>query len=56
LNDKRVGKITREDANSVLISLFPACEKFLEDQEDFSPEEYALYNLSINLEFASKTL
>lgn len=45
-NDKRVAESTKEKYTSLLTKLFPSFESF-EDQEDFSPDEYALYNISI---------
>ena len=47
INDKKVANLSREKFKEILLSLFPKCEDTLEDQKDFSPEEYALYNLSV---------
>lgn len=47
INNKKIAQSSRNKFKEALATLFPGCEKFLEDQKNFSPEEYALYNLSI---------
>lgn len=47
LINNRALALDRSTAKEILITLFPLCEHDLEDHDELSPEEYALYNLSI---------
>jgi len=46
INDKILSELSKEKYRAMLEALFPLYNAY-EDQADFSPDEYALYNLSI---------
>lgn len=46
-NNKKIDQLSRDRFKEILFSVFPECKGCLEDHEDFSPGEFALYNLSI---------
>lgn len=47
INNKKIAQKDKRDFKDKLLELFPKYKDHLEDQEDFAPQEYALYNLSI---------
>lgn len=55
MNDKQIAPRTKEFYRERLRNLFPTFNDF-EDQEDFSTEEFALYNLSIIIADSHKYL
>lgn len=56
INDKKINELSREEFRSILITSFPACEENLDEHKEFSPEEYALYNLSMIVADSQKYL
>lgn len=55
INDKRLADLSKKEYRDLLVNLFPSFTNF-EDQEDFSPEEFATYNLSIIIADSHKYL
>ena len=47
INDKRIASLSEDEFKEILLSIFPGCEDSLEDHDEFSSDEFALYNLSI---------
>lgn len=47
-NDRKINDaLSRSQFKEILLSIFPECDDCLEDRDEFTPGEFALYNLSI---------